>query len=284
VFVANDAMGNYLYINQRDGTFVDVALEQGVAFSAGGDASSSMGGDLGDYDNDGDYDLLVPDMSYNNLYERVAADLFEDRTAALGVAEASGQYVSWHGDFLDLDNDGDLDIFIANGDAHHLTHTMEPLLLANAADSAGRRRFRDVSAAMGPGFFRRACSRGAAAGDYDNDGDLDLFVVNLDQPSVLLRNDGGNHGHWLQLRLRGRRSNPDAIGARVRVRAGDLVQNAQVLNAVGYLSQNDPRLHFGLGAWTRVDTVTVCWPGGGVQTLQDLPADRLIEVVEEGQP
>jgi enediyne biosynthesis protein E4 len=283
IYVANDAMEDFLYINQRDGTFVDAALELGVAFSANGDGSSSMGADLGDYDQDGDLDLRVPDMAYNNLFMRLSADRFEDRTAVTGIAEASGQYVSWDGDFLDFDNDGDLDIFLSNGDAHHLHDTMEPLLLANEPASGQGRRFRDVSRLAGPGFFRRCTSRGAAAGDFDNDGDLDLFIVNLDQPSVLLRNDGGNRGHWLELRLRGRRSNPDAVGARVCVYAQDLTQVSQAFNGAGFLSQDDPRLHFGLGARTRVDSVTVRWPGAQVQRLVDIPADRLVEVVEEGE-
>lgn len=282
VFVANDAMGNFLYQNQGNSTFVDVALEQGVAFSANGDASSSMGGDLGDFDLDGDYDLLVPDMAYNNLYVRVAPDFFADRTAALGIAELSGQYVSWHGDFLDYDNDGDLDIFVTNGDAHHIAHSMEPLLLANVRGADGGRRFVDATGTAGAPFRHRSVSRGAAAGDYDNDGDLDLFVLHLDQPSVLLRNDGGNRLHWLQIALSPTASNPQAVGAHIRVRAGDRIQLAQVLNGVGYISQNDPRLHFGLGEQTQVDSITVRWPSGGVQHLTDVPADQVVQIVEAG--
>lgn len=280
LFVANDAMGNALYHNNGDGTFADIGLVSGVAFSGNGDASSSMGGDFGDFDRDGDLDLLVPDMAYNNFYVNLGDGRFDDRTSALGVAEVSGQYVSWHGDLLDCDNDGDLDIFISNGDAHHIHHTQEALFLANASSPEGPRHFVDVSGESGEFFYNRSVSRGSAAGDYDNDGDQDLFVLHLDQPSMLLRNDGGNANHWLLLDLEGTRSNRDALGARVRVRSGDLVQVAESTSGMGYLSQNDPRLHFGLGSHARADTVQIRWPAGGIQVLVDVPADRIVEVVE----
>ncbi|MEW6749603.1 MAG: CRTAC1 family protein [Candidatus Latescibacterota bacterium] len=280
IYVANDAMENYLYRNNGDGTFADIGLASGTAFSANGDASSSMGGDLGDYDRDGDLDLFVPDMGFNNLYRNLGGGFFEDVTAAAGIAVPSGPYVSWHGDFLDYDNDGDLDLYITNGNAHYTTHTEEALLLANVPGPDGTRVFADVSGLSGPYFRYRCVARGGAAGDYDNDGDLDLFVLNLDQPSMLLRNDGGNRRHWLQVALEGTRSNRDGIGARVRVRAGDLVHVEERLSACGYLSQNDPRLHFGLGESARVDTLTVHWPGGRVQTLVDVPADRVVFVKE----
>ncbi len=283
LYVANDAMANYLYRNNGDGSFTDIGLELGVAFSANGDASSSMGGDFGDFDLDGDMDLMVPDMAYNNLYVNVGPDYFEDFTAELGIAEISGQYVSWHGDFLDYDNDGDLDLFITNGDAHHLTHTMEALLLANVPRENGGRMFVDISGQSGPFFRHRCLSRGASAGDYDNDGDLDLFVLHLDQPSQLLRNEGGNARHWLLIQLEGTASNRDGIGALVTVRAGEMEQVSQALTAVGYISQNDPRLHFGLGAIERVDAITVRWPSGTVQELTDVDADQVVTVTEPAE-
>ena len=280
LFVANDAMENYLYRNGGNGTFTDIALEAGVAFSANGDASSSMGGDFGDFDRDGDLDLLVPDMAYNNLYVNVGDNDLEDYTAALGIAELSGQYVSWHGDFFDYDNDGDLDIFISNGDAHRLTNTMEALLLANVPMEGGWRGFADVSGESGDFFRHRCLSRGSAAGDYDNDGDLDLFVLHLDQASMLLRNDGGNAGHWLMVELEGTESNRDGIGARVTVEAGGVKQMAEMLSGSGYISQDDPRLHFGLGENGVVDAVTVRWPGGRVQRLTEAAVDQVLVVKE----
>jgi len=276
-------MENYLYHNNGDGSFTDIGLEAGVAFSANGDASSSMGGDFGDYDLDGDLDLLVPDMAYNNLYVNVGDDYFEDFTAMAGIAEISGQYVSWHGDFLDYDNDGDLDVFISNGDAHHLTHTMEALLLANVPDERGGRVFADVSGRSGDFFRHRCVSRGTTAGDYDNDGDLDLFVLHLDQPSMLLRNEGGNDGHWLMLDLEGATSNRSGIGAWVTLKIGEKVQVAEAVSASGYISQNDPRLHFGLGEATRIDTISVRWPSGKVQELVDIAADQVLAVKEPSE-
>jgi enediyne biosynthesis protein E4 len=279
LFVANDAMENYLYRNNGDGTFTDVALEAGVAFSASGDATSSMGGDFGDYDNDGDLDLLVPDMAYNNLYLNLGNGFFEDVTAGVGLAEASGQYVSWAGDFADFDNDGYLDILVSNGDAHRLD-TMEALLLFNVPGASGSRVFRDRSQDCGPWFRQKAVSRGMAVGDYDNDGDQDVFLVNLDQPSRLIRNDGVAGRHWLMVRLVGRKTNRDGVGARVTVRAGDLVQMAERRTASGYLSQNDGRLHFGLGDLETVDAVEVRWPSGLTSRVTGARADQILLIEE----
>jgi len=239
-----------------------------------------MGGDFGDYDNDGDLDLLVPDMAYNNFYVNLGSGQFDDATASLGLAEVSGQYVSWSGDLFDYDNDGDLDLFISNGDAHHLEHTHEALLLANEPAPAGRRRFVDVSGESGDFFYVRCVSRGAASGDYDDDGDLDVFVLHLDQPSMLLRNDGGNANHWLQVDLRGRGGNRDGFGAQVRIVAAGQAQMAEKVSASGYLAQNDPRLHFGLGSIGLIDTVGVRWPSGARQVLTAVTADQVI-VLEE---
>jgi hypothetical protein len=280
IFVANDAMANYLYRNNGNGTFTDIALESGTAFAEDGNAAGSMGGDLGDYDNDGDLDLFVPDMGYNNLYQNQRSNYFENVSAAAGIAVPSGPYVSWHGDFMDFDNNGWLDLFLTNGNAHYLTHTEESLLLVNVPGPSGTRVFEDVSGRAGAWFRARGVARGAAAGDYDNDGDLDLFVVNLDEPSVLLRNDGGNANHWLQVALRGTASNRDGVGAWVTVRAGDLRLLEERLTAAGYLSQSDPRLHFGLGSSDQADSVTVRWPSGQIQVLTEVAADQVL-VVEE---
>ena len=280
LFVANDAMEHYLYRNEGNGTFKDVALEAGVAFSTNGDASSSMGGDFGDFDLDGNPDLFVPDMGYNNLYVNRGKGYFEDHTADLGIAEVSGQYIGWHADFLDCDNDGDLDLFVANGDAHRLEDSQQSLLFANVPDPRGGRRFADVGSAAGSFFATKYLARGGATADYDNDGDLDLFVLNIDQPSVLLRNEGAPGRHWLLLSLEGSASNRDALGARVEVHAGDLVQIAERNGASGYLSQNEPRLHFGLGSHQRIDLLRVRWPSGQTQELRDLPADQILAVKE----
>jgi hypothetical protein len=279
VFVANDAMENYLYRNNGDGTFSEVGVESGVAFSAHGDAASSMGGDFADYDMDGDLDLLVPDMVFNAFYRNTGDGYFDDVSAQIGIAEISGQYWSWGGDLFDYDNDGDLDIIICNGDGHRLD-TQEELFLVNAPGPDGRRRFSDAAGQSGEFFRHKSVSRGMAVGDYDNDGDMDVFILNLDQPSILLRNDGGNSNHWLMVHLMGTRSNRDGVGARVTVQAGDLTLVEERRTGTSYLSQNDPRLHFGLGRVETVDGVTVRWPSGVVQRLADVEVDRVITIVE----
>jgi len=282
VFVANDAMENYLYHNNGDGTFTEVGLEAGVGFSENGDATSSMSGDFSDFDHDGDLDLLVPDMSYGSIYVNLGNGRFQDQSFALGLAVPCGQYISWDGRFFDYDNDGDLDIYISNGDAHRLD-TMENLLLAQLIGNPdGKRYFKDYGDSAGVVFYHKDVTRGITIGDYDNDGDLDVFVLNLDQPSRLLRNEGGNRNHWIQIRLVGTKSNRDGIGAKVKVRSGDLVQTAEHVTQQGYLGQNDPRLHFGLGARTRVDEIEIVWPSGIVQRVkQPIGIDKCLTIREK---
>ncbi len=279
LFVANDAMENYLYHNNADGTFSEVGFEAGVAFSEHGDVSSSMGGDFADYDLDGDLDLLVPDMVFNSFYRNMGNGYFEDVSAHIGIGEISGQYWSWGGDLFDYDNDGDLDLIISNGDGHRLD-TQEELFLANVPASNGDRVFKDAAGESGEFFRHKSVSRGMALGDYDNDGDLDVFILNLDQPSILLRNDGGNRNHWIMIQLEGTKSNRDGVGARVSVRAGNLKQTEELKTGTSYLSQNDPRLHFGLGHRKHVDEIEIRWPSGTVQRLADLDPDQIITVVE----
>lgn len=279
LFVANDAMENYLYRNTGKGTFEEVGLESGVAFSQHGDAASSMGGDFSDFDLDGDLDLLVPDMTYNSFYMNMGDGNFVDVSARIGVAEISGQYWSWSGNLFDYDNDGDLDLLISNGDGHRLD-TEEEIFMVNVPGPDDTRVFKDAADQAGPYFRRKSVSRGMATGDYDNDGDMDVLILNLDQPSILLRNDGGNDKHWLMIRLQGTKSNRDGVGARVTVRVGKSTQVAEARNAVGYLSQSDPRLHFGLGKNITVDEVVVRWPSGVVQKLTEVEADRVITVKE----
>ncbi|MFQ6091518.1 MAG: CRTAC1 family protein [bacterium] len=279
LFVANDAMENYLYRNNGDGTFTEVGLESGTAFSEHGDAASSMGGDFADFDLDGDLDLLVPDMTFNSFYRNLGHGFFEDVSAQIGVAEISGQYWSWGGDLFDYDNDGDLDIFISNGDGHRLD-TQEELFLANVPGPKGERVFKDVAGQSGEFFRHKSVSRGMAVGDYDNDGDLDVFILNLDQPSILLRNDGGNRNHWLMIQLRGTKSNRDGVGARVTLRTGDLKQVEEKKTGTGYLSQNDPRLHFGLGDRRHIEKVVIRWPSGVTQRLTNIDADKIMTVIE----
>jgi len=281
IFVANDATENYLYHNNGNGTFSEVGLEAGVAFGQHGNAVSSMGGDFGDFDRDGRLDLLVPAAFIITLYRNLGKGLFEDVSPRTGVARASAQFWSWGGEFVDYDNDGNPDILVVNGDGHRLSGKQEHLLLRNERKPDGSHLFTDVSRSAGPFFDTRSVARGMAVADYDNDGDMDFFMVNIDQPSRLLRNDGGNRNNWLAVRLAGTKSNRDGVGAKITVRAGDLTQVAEKMSATSYLSQDDPRVHFGLGQKTRIDELTVRWPGGKVQKLMDLKVNQILTVVEQ---
>lgn len=275
VFVANDAMQNNLFHNLRGSKFKDVAIPAGVAFNHRGEAASSMTVSFADYDGDGLLDMFVPDMSYGALYRNEGAGVFSDATYESGIALTSGQYVGWAAAFIDYDNDGDEDLFQVNGDAHHL-FGQQNLLFENQGDGT----FKDVSTARGSYFRRKLVGRGAAFGDYDNDGDVDVFIVNLNDRAVLLRNEGGNRGSWLTIRLVGRRSNRDVVGARVTLVAGDRTQVAQRTSASSYLSQNDHRLHFGLGDRKAADRIEIVWPSGVKQTLRDVPARQIITIDE----
>ena len=279
-FVANDATPNHLFHNDHDGTFSEVGLHAAVAFGQNGNAAASMGGDWGDFDRDGRLDLIVPAMSYNALYRNLGRGLFEDVAVEAGLAIISGQYWSWGGKFIDYDNDGYLDVMVVNGDGHRLTDTQEAILARNVAGSGGSRVFQDVAADSGEFFHQKMVARGLALGDYDNDGDIDALICNINQPVILLRNEGGNKNNWLQLSLQGRKSNRDALGTKVTVRAGTLLQCDEMKNGTSYLSANDPRMHFGLGQATKVDEVTVKWPSGVTQKFKDVKINQVLKFVE----
>ncbi len=272
IYVANDAMENYFFRNTGKGTFVEEGLYKGLAFGEGGQGVSSMGPAVGDVDRDQLLDIYIPDMSYGCLMMN-RGDYFEDCTAPSRLAVVCGQYTGWGGVLFDYDNDGFLDIFVANGNAHH-EFSEEDVLMRN--DGTGR--FIDVAARSGEYFRQKYVGRGATSGDYDNDGDLDLLIVNLNDSPRLLRNDGGNRRHWLTVSVRGPDGKSDVIGARVSVRAGERTQIRDVIPVTGYLSQADSRAHFGLGEQSRVERLEIRWPGGQTTTLEDVPADQVLTV------
>ena len=275
LYVANDGMENYLYRNRGNGTFEEIALRTGTAFGQNGEATSAMGPEFGDFDGDGLIDLLVPDMGYGCLYRNTGKGFFEEKSAEMGIAAVLGQYTSWSGNFLDYDHDSVLDVFIVNGDAHHLEPEEDTLFRGK-----GGRSFVDVSGASGPAFKLKAVGRGSAAGDLDDDGDLDLLVLNLNGPARLYRNDGGNRGNWIMVRTVGTASNRDGIGARVRVKSGGTTQVRDIRSSSGYLSQGDFRAHFGVGKSQKVDRIEVRLPSGRTSTLDNVKVNQVITVTE----
>ena len=278
VYVANDAMENYFLQNLGGGNFEEQALMTGLAFGEGGQGVSSMGPTVGDVDRDGRLDVYIPDMGYGCLMMN-RGDYFEDRTAASKLAVVCGQYTGWGGVLLDYDNDGYLDVFIANGNAHH-EYPEEDVLMRN--DGTGS--FLDVAKQSGDYFHQKYVGRGATRGDYDNDGDVDLLVVNLNDSPRLLRNDGGNRHNWLSVVPKLPGSNRDAVGARVTVTSGSLVQVQEVAPVQGYLSQADPRVHFGLAGDTAADLVEIRWPDGSISRREKVPANQFLTVVQDEQP
>jgi hypothetical protein len=279
IYVANDTMASYLYRNNHDGTFREVGQEMNVAYGQNGEASTAMGPVFGDYDNDGWQDLFVSDARYHRLFHNPgrANDMFLDNTDEAGVGSASGQFTGWGSGFFDFDNDGWKDLFVVNGGLTWLV-PMESSLLRNNGDKT----FSDVSTQAGAFFKTRIVSRGACFADYDNDGSTDAFIVALGGKGVLLHNTppAGTRNHWLTLKLRGTQSNRDGFGASVEAIAGDLHQVVQTVSASGYLSQNDPRPHFGLGPHAEVDRLTIRWPSGKIQILEHVRADQILTIEE----
>ncbi|MBE3069774.1 MAG: CRTAC1 family protein [Acidobacteria bacterium] len=275
IYVTNDAMENCWWRNLGNGKFANMALAVGLAFGEGGQGVSSMGPTVGDVDRDGRIDIYVPDMGYGCLLMN-RGEYFEDRTAQARLAVVCGQYTGWGGALFDYDNDGYLDIFVANGNAHH-EYPEEDVLMRND----GKGLFTDVARFSGPYFREKHVGRGATYGDFDNDGDLDLLVANLNDKPKLLRNDGGNRRHWLTVVTRLANGKSDAIGARVIVRVKDLVQIHDLVPMTGYLSQVDPRPHFGLGKADQADSVEIHWPDGRRTRLTDVRANQFLKVVQD---
>ena len=284
IFVANDTTPNFLYRNERNGVeMMEDALFAGVALSEEGRAYSGMGANLGDFDNDGYLDIVITNFQdqTNSLYHNEESGFFTEMSFAKGIGERSLPYLAWGVDFVDVNNDGWLDLFIANGHLDDNIAEIDPIgtyaqpnqLFLN---DQGIRFSENLDAAIA----QQKVSRGTAFGDIDNDGDIDVVISNLKDAPTVLRNDGGNASQWLSVKLIGTDCNRDAIGARVTVVSGDLTQMREVKSGSGYLSQNDLRLHFGLGAATSVDTLTVRWLCGRVQTLQNVETNQVLVISE----
>ena len=279
IFVSNDHMVNYLFHNNNGRGFEDRGIMSGVAFNQVGEATISMSVDFADYNNDGRLDLFVSDDVYCSLYRNEGNGVFTEMSYNAGIAVACGQFVGWASSFLDYDNDGDLDLFKVNGELKHLYGQEDQLF-----ENDGKGMFRDVSTERGDYFQQEMVGRGACFGDYDNDGDMDAYIVNLEQQGVLLRNNKGNQQNWISLQLIGDKSNRDGIGARVTIHYGGLKQMAEKKSASGYLSQNDPRMHFGLGDHDMVDRIEVVWPSGIAQVLENIEAGQFLTITESSNP
>lgn len=288
LYVANDTDPNLLLCNLGNGRFKDVSLATGTSHSADGEEQAGMGVAFGDYDTDGDFDFFVTHFSedYYTLYRSEGGSLFTDVSHAVGVGEVSMPFVGWGTGFFDCDNDGDLDLFTANG---HVYPVLDDFDVGTRYaqrnflfDNDGRGSFIEIGARAGSGLALEKVSRGAAFGDYDNDGDIDILVLNIDDTPTLLRNDGGNRNHWLQVSLIGTTSNRDGIGARIEAAAAGRVQIRQIAAGTSFLSHSDIRAHFGLQQATKVERLVVRWPGGRVEEFRDLDANQWL-VIAEGQ-
>jgi enediyne biosynthesis protein E4 len=288
IYVANDSVPNLFFRNTGKGSFVEDGLLAGVAVSGDGRPQAGMGVDAGDYNGDGLPDLLVTNFShdYNTLYENGPAGAFTDRSYAAGIAVTAGPYLGWGVKLVDLDNDGRLDIFIANG---HVYPDVDGRGLGTSYRQRKQvflnegRRFREATTAIGGGLLLETSSRGAAFGDVDNDGDVDVLVVNMNERPTLLRNDTPRGHHWLTLRLVGGPSNRDGLGARVTVDAGGRTQVFEARSDGSYLSHSDTRVHAGLGGATRATRVEIKWPSGRTDVSTNVAADRFY-VAREGKP
>ena len=288
LYVANDSTPSFLYLNQKNGTFKEVAFPMGVAVSEDGAEQGGMGLAVGDYDNSGRFSLFKTNFAeeYNNLYHN-EGDHFTDVSFRSQTAASSLPFVGWGTAFLDYDNDGLLDILAVNG---HVYPQMDQARLGASAGyrqrkllyyNRGEGRFEEVAAQFGPVLTDERVSRGLAVGDLDNDGRLDVVINDLDGRPQVLHNELAERGKWLLVKLRGKGKNTDAIGAVVKVKAGKLSLMRLVQSGTSYLSQEDMRRHFGLGAEAQADSVEVLWPDGTTSRRENVKANQQIEIRQE---
>ena len=292
VYVANDSTPSSLYHNNGDGTFTDVGVPAGVAYSGEGQEQAGMGTDFADYDNDGWPDLVKGNFSDDtkNLYHNNGDGSFTDATYVAGLGDAGWLFTTFGAKFLDYDNDGWKDVILANGQVFPqidryqtgITYAERKLLFHNRGPGQGGVKFDEVGLRSGPGFAIKRVSRGLAVADYDNDGDVEILVTNMNDSPDLLRHARKNPRHSILVQTVGTRSNRDGIGAKVTVAAGGLTEYDEVRSGGSYLSSSDLRLHFGVGAATKIDRLEVSWPSGQKDAATNLSVERIF-VVKEGQ-
>ena len=275
IYVANDRTENFLFRNKHDGAFEEVGNDTGTAFGQNGESTSSMGPVFADLEGRGILDLWVTDGHYNRLLRNTGKQSFEDIGASNGVAQTNAQYVSWGTGIYDFDNDGQPDILIFHGGLIHLIPQEHTLFRG-----MGNGKFADVSESAGAVLNERTVARGACFADYDNDGKVDAFLVNLGAKGTLVHNVSTNTGHWVAISLKGTKSNRDGIGARVEVYAGTKRWTTERVAGSGYMSQDDGRMHFGVGTASLIDKIIVRWPSGREQTLEKQSVDRVLTIEE----
>ncbi|MHB0954910.1 MAG: CRTAC1 family protein [Pirellulaceae bacterium] len=290
IFVCNDQRWDFLFRNEGGGKFEECGLIAGVACNVNGVPTGSMGADAGDYLNEGWLSLLVTDYQHESsiLHRNLGGGQFEDVAFQAGLGVGAMAYVKWGCGLVDFDNDCFKDILIGCGHIYkdidamtdRTSYEVRPVLFRNL----GNETFANVSDTSGDGMMLKMVARGIAFDDLDNDGRVDVVVLNRDRPPSVLRNQSATGGHWLQLRLIGANSNRDGVGAQVTVTAGEVTQLAEVHSGRGYQSHFGSRLHFGLGQQERVDRIEVRWIGGGLELREDVAVDRLITLFEETSP
>ena len=286
LFVANDGLNAYLYHNRRNGTFEEVGLLTGMALAGQGQAMAAMCISLGDLDNDGNLDLYISDFqkSSDHLWHNDGKGFFDEVSDAAGITIPTREVLSFGGGFFDYDNDGWLDIFIANGHVYpevekansEVRYKQINTLFHNQHNG----KFVEITKQAGPGFRTPYVGRGVAFADFDNDGFVDVLVANNGDPPLLLHNSGGSGNHFLSFRLIGTKSNRDAMGTRIRVVGNGIAQIREIAGGGSYLSQSDLRGHVGMGKATRAETVEVKWPSGVQQIFQNVEADKFYVITE----
>lgn len=287
LFVGNDTVPNFLFMNRGNGRFEEAATSAGVAYSSDGRARSGMGVDSADFNQDGWMDLFVAniDREMYSIYQNNHDETFDDQAGPTGIGSATRLMSGWGLKFFDYDNDGNLDLFLANGNPDDIIESLhsqvkyqEPLMLFH---NSGK-NFENVSAHSGPVFAKPLSARGMAIGDFDNDGGIDVLVAVNDGAPVLLRNAVGSQNHWLGINLVGTKSNADAIGARITYQSGDLKRQRMKVGGGSFLSSHDPRMVLGIGKRTKLDWLEIQWPqpSGKIERISELPIDRYITIVE----